>query len=359
MNTTTRTKRNLWWLIALSTLLATLNGQAEKFDSDKKKEINQSFPISTDGKLVVDNRYGNVTVTHWSKNEVSIRVVIESKARSESEAQRGLDRVNVQIQKSGNTVYAKTSLIDQSGNSGNHRININYYISIPFKLAVNISQKYGSINLPEKNEGKCELEVKYGNIIAGSFTLPLKIDAGYSNINLNEVQDLRMDLSYCGNVDVNNGGNLNIDSKYSNLKMGNVGKLKLEQKYSNLTMQKADKVSMDIKYSEIKIGHVKEEIDIDELSYSTLTINELSSNFKRIKVEAKYGTLNLSIPSNASFNVNAQNMKHGNLDVKGFNITNSNIENKVNYYYQINGGNSNNVIDFEGNNYSSLKIRTL
>ena len=46
----------------------------------KKKEINKSFNVGKNDILQVDNRYGNITVTHWSKSEVSIRVVIEAKA---------------------------------------------------------------------------------------------------------------------------------------------------------------------------------------------------------------------------------------------------------------------------------------
>lgn len=358
MNTMYTKKRPLL-LITLLLVVGCLNGWAERLDSDKKKEINQSYSVSADGKLVVDNRYGNVTVTHWNKNEVSIRVVIESKARSESEAQRGLDRVNVEIKQSGNTVYAETSFENQSGwNNSNNRININYYINIPTKFNMNISQRYGSINLPEKNEGKCELEVKYGNIKAGSFTSPLRIEAGYSNINIDDVQDLELDISYCGSVDMNNGKTVRIDSKYSNLKMRNIEKLSMDKKYGNLVMQNVDNVTMEIKYSEAKIERVKDELNI-ELSYSTLTVNELSSGFKRVKAESRYGNLNLSIPASASFKVNAEDMKYGNLDISGFKITHTDIVNKVNYYHQINGGSNNNVIDFKGNNYSNLRIKTL
>ncbi|MDR0428077.1 MAG: hypothetical protein LBH12_05690 [Dysgonamonadaceae bacterium] len=358
MKTTMSMKRNQWYLIVLSIFLATLNGQANQSDNTQKKEINKSFSVSVGGKLVVDNRYGNVTVTYWSKNEVSLRVVVEANARTEGDAKEKLDQIDIQMQKSGNTVYAETSIKNLSNNGGNNRINIDYYINIPSKFAVDISQKYGSIYLPEKNMGRCTLSIKYGNIHAGSFTLPLSIEAGYSDINIDDVQDLRMDLSYCRNVEMKNGKNLNIDSKYSNLNIGNIEKLKLEKKYGNLTVQSVDKVLMAIKYSKMKIRYLKEELDIDGLNYSTLTVNELSSDFKRVRAESRYGTLNLSIPANTSFNVNATNMKYGELKVKDFNITRSNIENKVNYYYQINGGSSHRVVNFKGYNHSNLNIKT-
>jgi hypothetical protein len=333
----------------------------ETWESVKKKEFNQTFRADANGRLQIENRYGNITITHWNKNEIAIRVIVESKARSESDAQRGLDRVMIELKQSGNTVCGLTSLKNQSGrnNSGdNNRININYYISMPATFAANLSQKYGNINLPEKNEGECTLEVKYGNIAAGSFTAPLRIEAGYSNVRLEDVKSLQLDVAYCGNVSINNGDDIRIDGKYSNLNMKNVSQLWLDKKYGNLQVQQADRMTVDAKYSECTVERIKDELN-SSLSYSTLTVKELSPEFSRVSAEARYGNLNLSVSSKASFKVNARNIKYGNVDIKRFNITNTNIENKVNHYYQINGASGTSVIDFDGSNYSNLRINAL
>jgi len=332
---------------------------AESLENIKKKEINQTFTVGGNDLLQIENKYGNITVTHWNKNEVSIKVIVESKAKNDSEAQRGLDRVDIELRQSGNTVSGSTSLKSQSGWSNNNRLTINYYISMPSRLSANLSQKYGGIVMPERNEGKCNLEVKYGNIQAGSFSAPLSIDAGYSNINVNDVERLNLQVSYCGNVSINNGKMISIDSKYSNLNLRNIEKLTIDKKYGGITIQSVNSASMELKYSEATIEKLKDEINVTALSYSTLNVNELVSGFKTARVEARYGNLNLQIPSKASFNVRADGMKYGNVEIKGFNITNSNIENKTNHSYQINGNNNKSNIQFDGNNYSNLRIRAL
>ena len=68
-------------LLMLLVLFCSVSGWAAKQESIKKKEINKSFNVGKNDILQVDNRYGNITVTHWSKSEVSIRVVIEAKRR--------------------------------------------------------------------------------------------------------------------------------------------------------------------------------------------------------------------------------------------------------------------------------------
>ena len=56
-------------LLMLLVLFCSVSGWAAKQESIKKKEINKSFNVGKNDILQVDNRYGNITVTHWSKAE--------------------------------------------------------------------------------------------------------------------------------------------------------------------------------------------------------------------------------------------------------------------------------------------------
>lgn len=358
MNTKQTRSRSLL-LLAVLLIASTAFGWAAKPESIKKKEISRSFNVSLSDLLQTDNRYGNTTITHWNKNEVSIRVEIEAKAESAEAAQATIDRVQIDIKKTGSIVSAVTSLKQQKWNGNrNERFTINYFISIPSKLAINLTQKYGNINLPDKNEGKSTIQVKYGNLNAGSFTEPLNLEAKYGNVDINNVTKANLDLGYCGKVSVGNADLLNADNKYSNMEVKECTQINLENKYGNVKIQGLDKGSLEIKYSEATIGSVKESLDISELAYSTLNIKELSANFKSLNVEARYGNLNVNISSNASFKVAAESMKYGNQDVKGFNVTKTSTEDKTNHYYEINGGNKGRIY-FDGNNYSNIRVKAL
>lgn len=344
-------------LLVIFILFSTLPGWAEKTERLKKKEYNKSFSVSQSDQLQVDNRFGNITITHWNKSEISIQVVVEAKARNEERAQASIDRVQIEIKKNSNIISAVTSLKEQQwNNNDSERLTINYYISMPSKLAINLSQKYGNINLPQENEGICNLQVKYGNINGGSFIAPLNLEAAYGNIDLANIDIANLDLAYCGNVSLKNAVTLNVDSKYSNLNLGNIKKVTLENKYGNLNIQKAEIAHISIKYSQAFINELTQDLKIDGMDYSTLTIKEVHRNFKSIQADARYGNLKLNIPSNASFTVSADDMKYGNYDIKGFNITSSNVEDKINFQSEINGGKGGRIL-FEGNNYSNLNIK--
>ena len=259
-------------LLMLLVLFCSVSGWAAKQESIKKKEINKSFNVGKNDILQVDNRYGNITVTHWSKSEVSIRVVIEAKARNDEKAQAIIDRVNIRMEKMGNTVSAVTSLRSQNGNGGsNESFTINYYVNMPSELTCDLTQKYGNIIMPENNKGKCDLHVKYGNLNGGNFTGPLSIDVQYGNMDISDVDNATLDLAYCGKSSIRNGSQLNIDSKYSNLSLGNVRKMNTEAKYGDIHIDRLDNGYMELKYGNCKIDELK------PVSYTHLTLPTICS----------------------------------------------------------------------------------
>ena len=234
---------------------------------------------------------------------------------------------------------------------------ISYYIQIPSKLAADLTQKYGNINLPNDNNGKTDIHLKYGNLNAGNFISNLAIEAQYGNVEVGNIQNAQLDLSYVGKASIKNGKDLNIDSKYSNVNISTTDQLNIDLKYGNFTIENISKINAEMKYSDGKIGSLKQSLSVGELSYSNLTINELSSSFDKVNVEAHYGNLNIRIPAKSSFKITAEDMKYGNCDVNGFNVTKKNIDNEdKSYTYEINGGGQRSIY-FEGNKYGNLKVK--
>ncbi len=350
MNTTT-TFRSLL-LISLFLLLGNAYSWAETPASEKKKEVNQSFAVSASDQLRVENMYGNITIVHWDKNEVAIRVVIEAKASSDSRAQEIIDRVTISMNKSGNTVSAVTSLKSNNNKSGNNESwSINYFVTMPSSLTTSLSQKYGNINMPDKNNGKCQIEVQYGSFKAGSFTAPFNIEARYSNVEMKDMTTGELDLAYSNTV-IGNATTANIESRYSNLKMQNVNTLSLETSYGELKAERIGKADLELRYNNGIIQAVESELNVD-LAYCTLDVNNLSASFSAVNAEASYGNLNLGIPANTGFTVVAEDMKYGNVSID--HTSQMRKEGNTIHATVNNGGKQ---ISFDGGSYSNLKIKS-
>ncbi len=160
---------------------------------------------------------------------------------------------------------------------------INYYIQMPPKLAADLNQKYGNIDLPSDNNGNMDIHVKYGNLNAGNFTANAMIEAKYGNIEVGNLQDAQLDLGYVrepprfATLKI-----LTIDS--SNLDIQDIQSLRMEIKYGNLTIESVSRLDMEIKYSDAKIGTFKDALNVSSLSYSNLKIRNLSPSFSKVNI---------------------------------------------------------------------------
>lgn len=332
--------------------------RGEEPERDKKKEISKTYAVNKNDLLHVDNRYGNITISHWKKNEVSINVVIEVTARNDNRIQEILDRINIDINKSGNTVSAITSLKNTNISGNNEKMTINYYISMPDYLETSLTLRYGNISMPNDNKGKTKIDLKYGNIKAGNFVSDLSLNASYSNLELGNLVNINMDLAYCGKVVFKNSNNARISSKYSNLEIADIGSLQLDKRYGNISAGQINNAALDMKYSNANIKFIKQELKATALDYGTIDVQELSPDFNSVQVNARYGNLNIKIAAKTSFEVEANNMKYGNLNIKGF--KQQDMQKTSNSYHAtINGGNNNRKVRFDGGNYSNLTINAL
>lgn len=367
---TKQMKTNALGLLAWFCMLSSLPvwaGKPDHYDYQKERKVVESFRVGSNDVVQIDNRYGSITVTHWSKNEVEIQVRIKAKANEHEVALQALDRVHIELKKEGNVVSGVTTLKPQRttgshsnwlNNEHTESLTIDYYVSMPSTLTSDLTQKYGNINLPDQNDGICSVHIKYGNLNAGNFSRRFELEAKYGNVDLGNLAEAELEVGYIGTLTCKGGKELTIDSKYSKVKMEKVHRLDLEEKYGNLSVASLDRGSIGLKYSDGTIGFLKEELEVDDLSYGSLAIEEVSASFKRIHVEARYGNLSLKIPKSTAFTVEAEDMRYGKYKVEGFSVTSDEHEGKNNHRSEINGGGTRHIY-FGGNNYSNLTIRAL
>lgn len=358
MTTSIKKFRSLLCIFALLyTCSLYVKGEEWVSESDKKKEISRTFSVSKSDNLNLDTRYGDITISHWNRNEISIRVVVEAKARNERRVSEMLDYVKIDLNKTGNTVYGSTSIKNFNGGN-NERLSIHYYISMPSQINVSIDHRYGNINLPEDNEGKYDVELSYGKFFGGNFTKDISIEGRYSDFTMGNIKNAALELSYSGRTSIGNANNLVIESRYSSIGLKNVDNLTMEDSYGHLSLEKVKNATLEMKYSEGAIQKLENSLIIGDMAYSNITVREVSANFTRIEADSRYGTLKLYIPKRTAFSVEADDMKYGDYEIKGFNSvdTHKDQSSGVDYRSTVNEGSRQRTIYYEGNRYGNLKI---
>lgn len=239
-------------------------------DADKQvKTYSKSYTVDAGTRLDIDNRYGKVTVNTWNKNEFKVDVQIQVTANKADDTRKFIDRISINDSKQGQTVSFKTNIDKESqpnlfgSKTSSRKIEINYVIYMPAQNALNITNKYGNVELPDL-DGKLVINCAYGDLQARSLSNP-------------------------GNQ---------IKVSYGDARIGSLKATDLDISYGSLVLGSVDKLNADVKYSSAKIGRITTSGAISIKYGGGLQISNLDENLRNLMVDSKYTNIKLGLDNN-------------------------------------------------------------
>jgi hypothetical protein len=290
---------------------------SEEFSKNLHKEYN----ADANTLLLIQNKFGDVDINNWDKNQVTIDVIITVDHHNEEKAKELIDYINVKFSQSGNTIEAITEIDDKfsrntfSFGDSRKEFSIDYKINVPKDIKLDLTNRYGSVFINEIS-GHTKIAVKYGNLkvkkLSRENKKPLnEIYLGYSNGTID-------DCSW-----------VNLTLKYSKLEVVKSKAIIAVTKYSKLFVDQGSSIVCESKYDEYRIGKVANfvttsaytDFDFDEISkklefdnrYGSLNVDYVPASFEKIEIENEYGNIDISIDMNASYNLNGS-AKYANID---------------------------------------------
>jgi hypothetical protein len=296
-------------LLCITLLLFSLTLSAQEVT----KKYHKEYTAGVNTTLDISNKYGDVVVDTWDKNQVVIDVKVTVEMPNKERAQKLLDYIDVQFDQSGNDISAKT-VIDSKFNftgwgSGSRKFSIDYNIKMPSVTALTLSNKYGNTDLDDL-QGLVNLDIKYGNLTASNLTRgnvkPLNsLNLAYGKGSIDDAGWLDLTLRYCGNMDITNCQALLLDSKYSKLNIDKASSIVGESKYDNIKIEDITNFVIDNGYTGVSIGTLSKKLDYNG-SYGSLTVDRVPVGFESINVETRYMGVKLGIDESADYKLDAK-----------------------------------------------------
>lgn len=133
----------LLFLVGVAPILGSIKEQYEE-------EFAKTVSLAKDGEVILYNVSGNVEVKTWDKGEVKIDATKISRASTLSKAKENAAKVEIIVEKEGNTLKIETEYPDKKGRRwGEDSLNVSvrYTLMVPAKAAVKISVTSGSVDL--------------------------------------------------------------------------------------------------------------------------------------------------------------------------------------------------------------------
>jgi hypothetical protein len=305
------------------------------------KEINKEFAVNPNTRLEILNKYGNVDIVNRADASLTIDVTVKVNMRDQQRAEELLRMVQVSISQEGDLIKAITDIDEDFGrhfrgfNTNNGGLEINYKISMPKTVPVNLSNKYGNVFIDEL-QSTSTIDVKYGKLTANKILHdskePLsKIYLSYSNGSIQEVRWIEIDIKYA-KINITDSKALAILSKYSKVYVTNASSIVCESKYDTYEIGKLNNFITTAAYGHFSIGSLSGKLQT-ETKYSDVMVERISAGFEGIKINNSYGTYKLGIDPAASYKLNGYS-KYCNIEYPenkaSVNRFNENNEMKVN-----------------------------
>lgn len=285
------------------------------------KSLHKEFNADQNTLLFIENKFGDVDINNWDKNQVVIDVAISVDHRNDDKAKELLEYIHVDISQEGNTIKAITT-IDSKFSKWNFtfsdtkkEFSIDYDIKIPKNIKLDLENKYGNVFINEIY-GHALVDVKYGNIkinkiIRGNKKPFSEVSLGYSNGKIDECEWLNVTLKY-SKLEIEQSKALIAVTKYSKLYVDQGSSIVCESKYDNYKIGNISNFVGTAGYTELEFKEVGKLLEVDN-RYGGISVDYIPKSFEKIDIDNEYGGIKLGIDTNASYQIKGY-AKYANID---------------------------------------------
>lgn len=282
---------------------------------ESERKINKTFQVSNNAQLQVSNKYGNITIVTWNKNEINFDVQIIGRANRPEDAKQMADRVDIRFTQTGNMILAETIFNEiRNIRSNNQGSEVHYTISLPSSVTMDLNNKYGNIQL-ENTPQPFTCDVKYGNLWANQLTgRKNQIVCKYGNVKIGTLSQGEITLGY-GNLGLEKTNTLNLETSYSKVKIETVSTLNATSKYDNYDLGTVDEMKLTSgSYGNFYIMKLSKAFNASSIRYGKIRISEIATDFESIDINAGYTNINLGVSKQSSFTADLTT-KYGEIDI--------------------------------------------
>ncbi len=193
---------------------------------DLKLLLEKSLPTQTGQKLDVNAFAGNIKITSWSSNEVSVKIYGNENAEE-----------NLQFEVTSESSGIKVDASQKTEKKHLNNINLKMEISAPLDYSVKVSTGGGNVTLTDQN-GAVEISTLGGNVSLGKIKGDIDISTAGGNINVDENTGSLKLSTAGGNITAKNfSGEVDASTAGGNIKLtGSAVKYRAQQQAETLSL---------------------------------------------------------------------------------------------------------------------------
>ncbi len=278
------------------------------------KTIDEVYRMTDTGELHLDNKYGNIDISGWDKNKISIKVDIKVTNKKKELAKSLLDRivinfkdVNDFVDVSSEISEKNTSFFSRYFNKVNpfefdkSNVEINYTIYLPINAEIDISNKFGDVII-DNWTGRLKAYVEHGDLWINEDISSAKITMKFGKLRSKAIAYGTVSLKN-GDVDIESSDKLLLKTSGTKIEIDDVKDLELISSKDDIEIQSVSRIDGELMFSNAQIQQVREKI-ILKMKVAELRIDQINQADAYVSINQESSDINIGI-NGLSFNFDA------------------------------------------------------
>ncbi|MGZ5134612.1 MAG: hypothetical protein ACXWCG_05665 [Flavitalea sp.] len=233
-------------LLSGTMVLANTAMAGEEPKIEKKKTYSKSYNVSNSEKISFENRFGELKISTWDKNEVKVDVTMTGKANTDERAQEILNGIRIEDGKNSSGVFFKTHIENQNRKHSreekekyrNEGFSIDYVVYMPSRNPLSARNEFGKTIIPDY-AGEIDVESKFGSLTAGDLANVKRVRVEFGEATIESINNGKLNIHFSGKSIVSKiSGNVDVTLEHSGgVKLvleNNVKEVTIKNNFSNL-----------------------------------------------------------------------------------------------------------------------------
>lgn len=277
------------------------------------KTLRKSFRVGSDAALEVNNKYGDIHVSHSRGDSITVRVEVTASSNTGEKLDAMMSDVEVSLTMAGETVRAQTtfrkgitplfeSLKGLTKNLINFdsRLKIDYFIECPPYTVLRLTNSYGDIYIGDETP-ELTLRLSNGALDAAAVRNARLLELTFCKANIRSIESGNIKLSF-SELRAKEMGKISLASASSKVWIDNCGSLDLDSKRDNLNIGSAEVITGTSYFSDIIADKVANEINMS-VKYGNLSFGNVDRGFSLIDLRSTYTDIDMAVEENAGYSL--------------------------------------------------------
>tara|TARA_R110002051_G_scaffold165130_3_gene235994 strand:- start:52248 stop:53336 length:1089 start_codon:yes stop_codon:yes gene_type:complete len=269
------------------------------------KEITKTYPFNNTGELHLENKYGNINIYGWTKEEVSITINITVTDKKKEDANDLLKRINPAIRRSDKFISVNYEIVEKNAGFFSNlfekanpfdfdrsNVQINYKVYLPKKAELEVINKFGDVII-EDWVGVLKANVQHGDMWINDNLNKADIVIKYGKLRAKNINYANLEISN-GGLDMDHANTMRLNSSGSQIDAHKVESMEFYSNKDDVEINEIGTLYGNLKFSKLRLHSLKKDIDLN-LKISDLWVESISNASSRISIEQESSEVSINI----------------------------------------------------------------